>query len=539
MMNIPSIENLFAELASDQRPWLILGKGPTHSFFNPAHATHFRIFALNHAMRHCSADVGHAIDLEVFGQVSCEELANVSALVVPWVPHVRQKRPLYSGEFFFGPGTKTLDQLIDGSELLTSFFNRGRLYTYNLSSAPSSLRRDDLVTVRGESFSAAVALRLLGQMGVNTVRTLGIDGGSSYGSSFGDVEAATKLRTHQTSFDTQFREMAESIRTFHMSCGPLTAQVPVEVFVGCMPEQDLAFKVLEYSIRRHASISVNVRRLHDAVANAGVEIPEPADPAARGRTPFSFQRFAIPAICEYRGRAIYVDSDMLVLKDIREMWLAEMGSHQMLSAAQAEGSGRRPQFSVMLLDCEKLQWDVNELVESLDARKYSYAQLMYEMASVPSWAPALAAGWNSLEAMDEIETRLVHFTDMDGQPWLNAWHPLGSLWCRYLLDAIADGVISEADVQQEVRLRHVRPSLLEQVRRKQADARCLPFSVLRKDVTDFFPPHRKSGSAASKWKHEAYRIRTLAKNHLADNVISPAVKRARRVASSMLGAFSR
>lgn len=538
MNQIPSVTKLMSLLDLKDQPWLIVGKGPTQSLFAPELRNRYRVFALNHVMRDGGADVGHAIDLEVFSQMSLKDLEGVSFLVVPWVPHVRLKRPLYSGDAFFGPGKKTLEQILAENPVLSSFHQRGRLFTYNLMSAPASLQRGDLMTVPAESFSAAVALRLLAELGVRDVRTLGVDGGSRYSPQFSDLEQTTKLQTHQTSFDSQFQEMAVTIQKFDLLAGPLNAQVPVEVFVGCMPEQDLAFKVLEYSIHRHASISVRVRRLHDAVAGANIAMPQPADPTARGRTPFSFQRFAIPEICQHTGRAIYVDSDMLVLRDIREMWLADMESRQMLSAAQAPGSTRRPQFSVMLLDCEKLDWDVKAIVNGLDAKRYSYAQLMYEMCSVSSWAADLPHGWNSLEMYDPAQTRLVHFTDMDSQPWLNAWHPIGPLWCRYLLDAIDGGAISFAEVEHEIEAGHVRPSLAEQVRRNEPDARCLPFSVLRKDVTTFFPPHRKAANTASRWKHEVYRMRVLAKHQFQERMVGPTIKRARRFASSVLGAMS-
>ena len=56
--------------------------------------------------------------------------------------------------------------------------------------------------------------------------------------------------------------------------------------------------------------------LHEAT----IPIPTPATPANRPRTPFSFQRFLIPELCGFKGRGIYVDSDMQVFEDIRGLW---------------------------------------------------------------------------------------------------------------------------------------------------------------------------------------------------------------------------
>jgi hypothetical protein len=522
---------------SVERPWLVLGKGPSSAKYDPSLADTHNVMALNHAMRGARALVGHAIDIEVFEHLNAADLAGIEYLCVPWVPHVRQKRPFYGGKSFFGPGSRSLDQCCAENPLLQEYADRGRLLSYNLSSAPPSRRHPGLALVTGHSFSAAIVIRLLAQSGARVVRTLGIDGGSAYGASFADLESKTKLQTGQTSYDSQFQEIADTMNAFDLTCGPLDSDVPARIFVGCMPEQDLAFRVLAYSIKRHASISTVVERLDEAVSRAGIHVPTPADAKNTGRTPFSFQRFAIPALRHYQGRAVYVDSDMLVLNDCRGLWNFDMRDRQMLSVAQPAGSGRRPQFSVMLIDCERLRWDVAELVARLDEDTYTYEQLMYEMKSVQDWEAALPETWNSLERYVPNETCLVHFTDMDTQPWLNPLHPLGPLWCGYLLRAVEEGAIDRGYVKAEVDAGNVRPSLLAQIERGEPDPRRLPFGTLRRDLVDFFPPHRRTGHRLSRWKHEAYRTRALA-THAIHGVVDPTIRRTRRLASSLISAIT-
>jgi len=57
----------------------------------------------------------------------------------------------------------------------------------------------------------------------------------------------------------------------------------------------------------------------------------------------------------------------------------------MLSVRSPAGSARPPQFSVMLMDCSRLRWDVRELVRQLDRGAMDYDGLMYRMMSVESW----------------------------------------------------------------------------------------------------------------------------------------------------------
>lgn len=520
-------------------PWLILGKGPSSGAYEETLTDHYNVIALNHAMRGKRAAIGHTLDIEVLSQLSARDVQGLDWLCLPWIPHIRVKRPLYRASAYFTPGAKTLADYASSLPLLADFLNRGRVLAYNYSTVPRVRRNPRLPSLdQSHSFSAAVVLDLLAQAGARTIRTLGVDGGVRYASAFADVEHRTKLKTAQTSFDSQFQEMAEILNRHTLLSGPLDCEVPAKVYVGCMPEQDLAYRVLKYSIKRHSSLSVEVQRLHEAVSDAGMHIPVPADPRNRGRTPFSFQRFAIPALRNYQGRALYLDSDMLVLKDLRPLWTFDMQGMQMLSAAPPSGSERRPQFSVMLIDCAELRWDVGSTVAALDAGQVSYEQLMHEMVSVDRRAAIIPETWNSLERYLPGETCLVHFTDMDSQPWLDPLHPHGSLWCGYLLDAVEAGAISRECVAAEVQRGHVRPSLLVQLDRREPDPRRLPLAVLRRDLAEFFPPHRQSTSRLSRWKHESYRAQALARHALNDGLLKPAVRRSRRIASSILSALT-
>lgn len=264
---------------------------------------------------------------------------------------------------------------------------------------------------------------------------------------------------------------------------------PVTVYLGTQVEQSLAADVLTYSIGRHTQQPVQVKPLYEAVATAGIEIPVPKNPRLRPRTPFTFQRFAIPALCGYRGRALYLDSDMLVFRDIRTLWQQPFEGAQLLSVPEPPGSQRPPQYSVMLLNCEQLPWAVTELVAALEAGKWTYTQLVLEMAAVPLKAATLPLGWNDLERYDPARTALLHYTDMPRQPWLSIDNPLAYLWCDMLLEAIAEGAISLAAVEDSVNRNWVRPSLLYQIAHGIADPRQLPEPVQRADCYRFAPPH--------------------------------------------------
>jgi hypothetical protein len=239
----------------------------------------------------------------------------------------------------------------------------------------------------------------------------------------------------------------------------------IEVYVGADRSQLLAVAVLEHSIRRHTRRPVQVRPLID------LDLPEPRDIRQGSRTNFSFARFAIPELAGYQGRALYLDADMLVFRDVGELWDIPLGGGSVaiqqeipghaVSHQKAGAPARRvKQCSVMLIDCERAQWDVHRIVAGLDGR-YSYEELMYELCILPESEVRYSVPfeWNSLEHFDET-TRLIHYTDMDTQPWVSADNRNGRLWLEEVRLMLEAGALTGREIKGEVELGYFRPSLL-------------------------------------------------------------------------------
>jgi hypothetical protein len=268
---------------------------------------------------------------------------------------------------------------------------------------------------------------------------------------------------------------------------------PIRVYVGSQDAQMLAVRVLEFSIRAHTSEDVVVFPLHQAK----VDFPMPRDARNRPRTPFSFQRFYIPALQDHRGRAIYLDSDMQVFRDIKEVWTLPFDGADLLAAREPGESTRRPQFSVMLLNCDELKWNLADIVAALDRGELSYETLMYDMAVARSVRAAIDPSWNSLERYVPGETGLLHYTDMPTQPWVSLDNPNGAVWVRDLIAAVDAGFISRSYVEEHVRLGFVRPSLLYQLDHRVDRADRLPEDARALDA-QFVPPYKQMDSGGTK-----------------------------------------
>ena len=231
---------------------------------------------------------------------------------------------------------------------------------------------------------------------------------------------------------------------------------PMRIFCGADRSQQLPFDVLAHSIRRHASRSVEIRTIDNALA------PPVADPRHAPYTEFSFGRFAIPELSGHRGRALYMDSDMLVFRDIAEAYDQPFGEAKILieeGARDKRDRGKHAAF--MLLDCGRLDWRIDEIVASLGER-YGYNELL---AIDPLVAPGeiaarIPAGWNTLDAYDPAQTRNIHFTEVRTQPWVCVTHPHGGLWIAELRVMLATGAIDARTIRDEVAHGYVRPSLL-------------------------------------------------------------------------------
>lgn len=260
---------------------------------------------------------------------------------------------------------------------------------------------------------------------------------------------------------------------------------PIRVFVAATPAEWLPARVLEFSIRENTDLEVDVRFLYQS----GIDIPVPEAPSNRPRTPFSFQRFLIPELCGYQGKAIYLDADMQVFQDVAELWKYPLDGTDLLTVKDGN-NGRKSQFSVMLLDCARLQWDIKTIVEKLDSDELDYAGLMYEMKVAPEIGKDIEPKWNSLESFNPKITALLHYTDMNTQPWVSLANPLGYLWVSCLKRAINSAFISREEIEREIKLGHVRPSLLSQLDMETDDTIALPSKVKRLD-RGYSAPYKK------------------------------------------------
>jgi len=90
----------------------------------------------------------------------------------------------------------------------------------------------------------------------------------------------------------------------------------IRVFIGYDPREAEAFWVLSHSIQRLTSVPVSITPL---------ALPQLSSVLTRERHPlqstdFSFSRFLVPWLSDFAGWSLFIDCDMLALRDFKELW---------------------------------------------------------------------------------------------------------------------------------------------------------------------------------------------------------------------------
>jgi lipopolysaccharide biosynthesis glycosyltransferase len=188
----------------------------------------------------------------------------------------------------------------------------------------------------------------------------------------------------------------------------------IKIFIGSEPGNEKAEKVLEWSIKNTTSGPFEITWMTDALPewrgwNRGREGRE-QNSGIGWKTNFSCFRWAIPELCNFKGRAIYLDVDQLLLKDIRQMWELPLNDAAYLSI-------RPERTDVMLMDCSKFTapwWPPLDYMRP-SGKNQKYYRMMVEKYSKVG---PLDEIYNCLDGHNfSPETRLVHYTKMNTQPW--------------------------------------------------------------------------------------------------------------------------
>ena len=203
--------------------------------------------------------------------------------------------------------------------------------------------------------------------------------------------------------------------------------------------------VLEYTLRKNSSVPLDIvwmRQSNDPISYwSGFN-------TQLWPTPFSGFRWAIPEYFNFKGRAIYMDEDMVNFRDINDLFTIDLNGKPFAARRGTRFGGH--EFCVMVIDCEKAR---NFLVPVNRQRSLEN----YHLRCISSFSgnnmlvQDLDPRWNVLDGENlKIEEMYhLHWTKMATQPWRPSWftgiqedHPRKDLlefWEKIKLEAAENG----------------------------------------------------------------------------------------------------
>lgn len=188
---------------------------------------------------------------------------------------------------------------------------------------------------------------------------------------------------------------------------------PIRLFVGADGTNcDLESQaVLEWSVRKHTTADVSIVWMQQAATG-----PWSGWQCASGRTPFTHFRWSLPSVCQYRGRAIYTDSDFIFLADIAELW-----SQPIPQMALVRNPTGKISTSCILFDCAKAKGLVPP-VEDLRKLPDAHGTLFNFFRAHPEHLSAFDGNWDCGDLrgyeLTDPAVKAIHYTRMSTQPQL-------------------------------------------------------------------------------------------------------------------------
>ena len=223
---------------------------------------------------------------------------------------------------------------------------------------------------------------------------------------------------------------------------------------------------------------------------------------------FTPLRFAPPQLMSYQGRAVVIDPDVFAQGDVWELLNRDMAGKAIMCRPKSGSKGRKGAYasSVMLLDCAKLQhWRFEENFSAMfKPAQRDYMDWVSLKLEDPATIGLLESEWNDFDTLTE-QTKLLHNTKRKTQPWKTGlkvdYRPADTFqlfpprhWLRrarralfgeykfagtydahpdpkqekFFFDMVRgclqDGVVTEAQLRDEIKQGHLRADALELVR---------------------------------------------------------------------------
>ena len=181
--------------------------------------------------------------------------------------------------------------------------------------------------------------------------------------------------------------------------------------------------VYEYTLRKNSSIDLDITWMRQS---NNIDSYWYGWNTSEWFTPFSGFRWGIAEACQFKGRALYTDVDMINFKDISEVFNFNMFNKPFAARLASRFKGFQPCF--MLIDCEQAKNFLASKKQIMND-KFAHNKYMSKFLKKPWLRDSIFFAeidprWNCLdgESLEIEEIFQLHFTNMSTQPWKPEWY---------------------------------------------------------------------------------------------------------------------
>ena len=201
----------------------------------------------------------------------------------------------------------------------------------------------------------------------------------------------------------------------------------INIFIGYDSKERVAFNVLSYSILKHSTRPVSITPIY---------LKNIKDNFTRERsniesTEFSFSRFIVPHLMNYKGWALFMDCDQLMMTDVAELWrlrdekyAVQVCKHDYIPRTEKKFLGqtqtkyvKKNWSSFMLMNCDKCTALTPDYVNSatgLQLHQFKWLENDDMIGDLP-----LEWNWLVSEYEYNDKAKNVHYTE--GGPWFEEY----------------------------------------------------------------------------------------------------------------------
>jgi hypothetical protein len=191
----------------------------------------------------------------------------------------------------------------------------------------------------------------------------------------------------------------------------------IRIFIGADANNgDLESQaVLEWSIRKNTDCDIEITWMQLS--------RDPASPfysdgpsgwqTRHWTTPFSGFRWCVPELCGWEGEAIYLDSDLILLADVGELWAQPLPAGKVVLA---KGGRHGQRLCVSKWHCFRA-FEYLPKLSKLQDDPHSHRGLMRWFADHPGLVQQFEGEWNALdlEPFDLGKVKALHYTGIPTQ----------------------------------------------------------------------------------------------------------------------------